>query len=159
MNSSAHDDLMISFATPDAAQFKTLRDDCGWGKLPLAHAQAALLGSLMTVSHYDGKTLVGFGRAVGDGILNVYIQDVIVSPLYRGRGLGDAIVQKLISRLTRTLPESATVGLLAARGKAGFYTRHGFQMRPGPTTDGGMSATAGRLLSAQTAMAKRSAQV
>lgn len=149
----------ISFATPDAAQFKALRDDCGWGHLPLAHAQAALLGSLMTASHYEGKTLVAFGRAVGDGILNVYIQDVIVTPTSRGRGLGDAIVQTLITRLTRILPGSATVGLLAARGRAGFYARHGFELRPGPSTGSGMSASASRLLCAQTAMAKPAERV
>lgn len=150
---------VISFATPDAAQFKALRDECGWGKLNLAHAQSALLSSIMTASHYDGKTLIAFGRVIGDGILNVYLQDVIVAPLYRGRGLGDAIVTKLVSRLTVTLPDTATIGLLAARGKAGFYARHGFTRRPGPHHDAGMSASAGQLLRAQTTLCKSGAYV
>lgn len=152
-------DLQISFATPDAAQFKALRDDCGWGKLDLSYAKAALLGSLMTVSHYDGKTLVAFGRAVGDGILNVYLQDVIVSPLWRGRGLGDAIVRRLVTRLTRTLPAEATIGLLAASGKSGFYARHGFDMRPGEKSGHGMSATPQQLMQAQSLLPKHGACV
>ncbi len=43
--------------------------------------------------------------------------DLIVRPDYQGRGIGSRILQELVERCR-------------ARGKAGFYERHGFAARP-----------------------------
>src|SRR2546423_14998445 len=42
----------------------------------------------------DGRT-VGMGRAISDGVSDAYIQDVVVLPEHRGRGIGAELVQRL----------------------------------------------------------------
>lgn len=144
-------DIRLSAAAPDASAFKALRDDCGWGVISLREAQAALLGSHYTIAAYDGETLIGFGRIIGDGVLNFYIQDVIVSPLYRGLGLGGRMVDALITRSGKSVTDTATLGLMCARDKQGLYSKRGFRLRPNNGQGPGMSATYAQLRNSQTA--------
>jgi GNAT superfamily N-acetyltransferase len=48
------------------------------------------------VGLYDGERLVGFCRAVTDGLAFVYLADVYVDPAYRGRGLGVELVREIV---------------------------------------------------------------
>jgi ribosomal protein S18 acetylase RimI-like enzyme len=48
------------------------------------------------VGLYDGERLIGFCRAVTDGLVFVYLADVYVDPAYRGRGLGVELVREMI---------------------------------------------------------------
>ena len=43
--------------------------------------------SLLTLAAYEGKTLVGLVRAVGDGETVVLMQDLLVFPQYQRRGI------------------------------------------------------------------------
>jgi ribosomal protein S18 acetylase RimI-like enzyme len=43
--------------------------------------------------------LVGFARAVTDGVLRAYVEDVIVAPDRRGRGIGRAVLDRLLQEL------------------------------------------------------------
>ena len=51
------------------------------------------------------------GRIVGDGALFLYIQDVLVRPSLQGGGLGDSIMERLMTWLGRSAPDRAFVGL------------------------------------------------
>ena len=48
--------------------------------------------SLCVLAAYDGETLVGILRAVGDGLTIVFIQDILVLPDHQRRGLGTALL-------------------------------------------------------------------
>ena len=48
------------------------------------------------VGLYDGERLIGFCRAVTDGLAFVYLADVYVDPAYRGQGLGAELVREMI---------------------------------------------------------------
>jgi GNAT superfamily N-acetyltransferase len=74
--------------------------------------------------------VVACGRIVGDGGMYFYVQDVIVAPVYHGRGLGAQIMDAMIDYLRRTARPGAFVGLMAAQGAEGFYERYGFRRRP-----------------------------
>jgi ribosomal protein S18 acetylase RimI-like enzyme len=52
--------------------------------------------SQRVVGLYRGARLVGFCRAVTDGITVVYLADVYVLPEFRGRGLGVELVREMI---------------------------------------------------------------
>lgn len=83
--------------------------------------------------------LLGFGRVVGDGVLYFYVQDVIVVRGARGKGVGRLIMGRLMVRLREIAPAGATIGLMSAAGKEGFYERFGFVTRPSDAHGAGMT--------------------
>ena len=88
----------------------------------------AFENSFAVVFLFDGERLIGFGRAISDGQYQSAIYDVVVAPVYQGRGLGLRIVKTLLRRL----PKNGNVILYASPGKEGFYERIGFcRMRTG----------------------------
>ena len=72
---------------------------------------------------------VAMGRVVGDGAVYLYLQDVIVIPEHRGSGLGRQVTEALMAFVEVASGEGTFVGLMAARGVAGFYHRYGFVER------------------------------
>jgi len=127
-------------ACPDAASFVQLRQTAGWGQITRDDAARALKHSLYGISLYDANELIGMARCVGDGVFNVYIQDVVVKPSWRGKGLGRHMLQTLISHIKPLLPLDCTLGLMAAIGQDGFYTGLGFTARPNERFGAGMTA-------------------
>jgi GNAT superfamily N-acetyltransferase len=62
-----------------------------------ADVERQLLGSWRVVGCYDQDGhMVGFARAVSDGVDLAYLTDVYVLASHRGQGLGRAIVQEMI---------------------------------------------------------------
>lgn len=55
-------------------------------------------GSLLTLAAYEGKTLAGLVRAVGDGATVVLVQDLLVFPQYQRRGIGTALMRAVMER-------------------------------------------------------------
>ena len=125
---------------PSAADFKALRDMAGWGDVSLSKARQTIANSLRGVSAYDGKEAIGMARLIGDGVLNAYIQDVVIAPDYRGQGIGKALIQALIIDMRKFMPLDCTVGLLAAKGQEGFYSSFRFISRPDKDYGAGMFA-------------------
>jgi ribosomal protein S18 acetylase RimI-like enzyme len=71
--------------------------------------------------YHDGR-LVGFARAVSDGVAVAYLADVYVLPEFRGRGLGEELVQETVERG----PYAAVRWLLHTRDAHGLYRKLGF---------------------------------
>jgi len=53
-------------------------------------------GAWRVVGVYHGQDMVGFARAVSDGVALAYLADVFVLPGHRGRGLGRRLVTVMI---------------------------------------------------------------
>lgn len=82
-----------------------------------------LSGSQVVVSAWQGKELVGFGRATSDGVFRAVLWDVVVAEDQQGRGVGRRIVETLLAS-----PEVAAaerVYLMTTTGE-GFYEKLGF---------------------------------
>ena len=74
-----------------------------------------------TVVAWDQQRVVGFGRALCDGVSNGYISMVAVAPDRRGQGIGRKLVECLIQD-----DVNLTWVLRAGRNSEGFWKRMGF---------------------------------
>lgn len=84
--------------------------------------QQAFASSQVVVFVFDGDGLVGFGRALADGVYQGAIYDVAILPEYQGQGIGRMIIE----RIKRSLPQCNLI-LYAAPGKEKFYAKLGFK--------------------------------
>jgi len=99
-------------------------DDCGFLAAALKNSCA------VCAARCDGR-IAGMGRALGDGVSDAYIQDVVVDPEFRRRGIGGAIVRTLAAEL-----QGRGVDWIALVGEPGteeFYRSLGFEAPPGFT--------------------------
>lgn len=54
--------------------------------------------SLLVLAAYEGDRLLGIIRVVGDGATVVFIQDILVYPEHRRKGIGTALLQAVLNR-------------------------------------------------------------
>jgi GNAT superfamily N-acetyltransferase len=99
--------------------------EMGWEKRV---ADAARFRRMMekadrTVVAFDDRRVVGFARALCDGVSNGYISMVAVAPDRRGQGIGRELVSRLIGE-----DRGITWVLRAGRGSRGFWEKLGFKM-------------------------------
>ena len=120
-------------------EFNDLRASVGWEKHRVEDIRVALLNSsfIVIAREKDGRA-IGMGRVIGDLGINYYIRDVIVVPQFQCRGLGRRIMDELMRFIKARCPKSAFVGLMAAKGKEGFYRKYGFIERPCTSYGAGM---------------------
>jgi predicted N-acetyltransferase YhbS len=76
-----------------------------------------------TVLALDEGRVVGFARALCDGVSNGYISMLAVAEDRRGQGIGSEIVRRLTAEEE---DGSVTWVLRAGRGSAGFWKKVGF---------------------------------
>lgn len=68
-----------------------------WGRWRgRAEIEAQLASAWRVVGLYAGDVMVGFARAVSDGVAFGYLADVFVDPDHRGGGRGTALVRELV---------------------------------------------------------------
>jgi GNAT superfamily N-acetyltransferase len=86
-------------------------------------ALATVFGnSMFTCFVYAGGVLAGAGRVLADGLDCAYIADVAVHPDHQGRGLGMAIIRRLVA----LSDNHKKIILYASPGTEGFYGKLGF---------------------------------
>ena len=84
--------------------------------------QKAFEASYATVFIYHAEQLIGFGRAISDGVYQAAIYDCAVLPEFQGKGIGTKIMENLLSQISH-----CNIILYASPGKEGFYLTHGFR--------------------------------
>jgi ribosomal protein S18 acetylase RimI-like enzyme len=95
----------------------------GWPSPPTPATHLRLLrGSGMVAIARDGDRVVGFVTAITDGVLSAYIPLLEVLPEYRHRGVGCALVERLVARLSHLY----MIDLMCDGGVVPFYERLGF---------------------------------
>jgi len=113
-------------AAADLEAVWRLLHDNGWAhRLASAADVARLLSASQrtAVALDDQDRVVGFGRAITDGLSNGYLSMVVVAPSHQRRGLGTQLVQHLIGK-----DDGITWVLRAGRdGAEAFFSRLGFR--------------------------------
>ena len=80
-------DALVAFLTTEAY----------WGRWRArADIERQLAASWRVVAVYHGDAMVGFARALSDGVAFGYLADVYVDPAHRGRDLGRAVVREIV---------------------------------------------------------------
>jgi N-acetylglutamate synthase-like GNAT family acetyltransferase len=78
---------------------------------------------------YEGKRQVGFARVVTDHATFGYVQDFIVDPKWRGRGIGRSL---LACVMEDPVVSSLRTLLLRTETAHGLYQKAGFALAPNP---------------------------
>src|SRR5690349_6553046 len=64
------------------------------------NAEAALAHRYLIITAWDGDTMVGMLSVESDGVNAAGIDDVVVHPSYRGRGIGSDLMRRALDRLS-----------------------------------------------------------
>ncbi|KXT59853.1 Acetyltransferase GNAT family [Streptococcus oralis] len=59
--------------------------------------EKSLSHSLAIYLALDGDAVVGLVRLVGDGFSSIFVQDLIVLPIYQRQGIGSALMKKALA--------------------------------------------------------------
>lgn len=106
-----------------ANELRSLYNQAGWWPNRTLEDIGNLLVPGVSVGAWDGEKLIGFARAVSDGVFRAYIEDVVVDEAYRRRGVGDRLIHVLMDELRHL----EVVSLFCEEDLTTFYERNGFQ--------------------------------
>ena len=118
----------------DTDEILALYRSAGWwhdGEDDPAEISGIIRGSLVFIVAVDRKSgkAVGMGRAISDGVSDAYIQDLVVLPEYRGRGIGKAILLCILEACRER--GIGWIALIAEGGSGDFYRGLGFRVEEG----------------------------
>lgn len=86
-----------------------------------------LENSYLTLGFLDGNELVGFCRAISDGVYKAFIFDVIVKESYQEQGVGKKIVETLLAH--DKMKDVGHIELYCPEKLTPFYEKFGFEVR------------------------------
>ena len=112
------------FQPADTADVYRLLTANGWQhRIPsVDYLQELIAASQHVVVAVDGTQVVGFARAITDGLSNGYLSMVVVQESCRGQGIGTQLVERIVGD-----EPNMTWVLRAGRGGAReFFSRLGF---------------------------------
>lgn len=120
------EDLMLSIRPIRPDELEAVRQllfDSGWSGARMEPGTFAAIveRSQVALVAIDDERIVGFARALTDGLSNGYVSMVAVAPTHRRRGIGQALVR-------RTMGDDLdmTWVLRARPGSEAFYASLGF---------------------------------
>lgn len=116
-------------SVPSVDDFCRLRVIAGLSPRPAEAAEIGLPRSCYGIHIQWQGVVVGMGRIVGDGALNFEIVDIAVDPAHQGKGLGKAIMEKIVTWLDQHAFKGSYVSLVADVPE--LYSKFGFEsVRP-----------------------------
>jgi len=105
----------------DLGSLAQLRAACGFYAVSRATLAGQIAGARWVVAAYDDDRLVGFARAISDGVTNAYVSSVMIGAKYRRRGIGRELMRRLMAG------RDGMRWVLHARGESkAFYESVGF---------------------------------
>lgn len=108
----------------DTAEVYRLLTVNGWQhRIPsMEYLQKLVAASQRVVVALDETRIVGFARAITDGLSNGYLSMVVVEESCRGQGIGTSLVERIIG----DEPHVTWVLRAGREGAHGFFSRMGF---------------------------------
>ncbi|KKZ64662.1 hypothetical protein EMCG_09425 [[Emmonsia] crescens] len=124
-----HPDYHLRDGYPSVPEYVKLRSTPNLTPKNAEQGTLAISGSWFgcCVVHTETNTSVGMGRIVGDGGWYFHIVDMVVATEHQRKGLGDAILARLMERIREVAPPGAWVSLMADPPGRKLYAKHGFE--------------------------------
>lgn len=123
----AENDYAITTDIPAVADYLRLRSVAGLSAFSEQAAATGLQGTVFSVVVRHEEIAIGMGRLIGDGGCFFQIVDIAVDPRHQGKGLGKAIMSRLMAYVNGSLPSSAYVSLIADVPANRLYEQYGFK--------------------------------
>ena len=102
-----------------------LNNNAFWAKnRTINDLKKCLANSDVIVSLWVGNEIVGFGRALTDGIYRGVLWDIVIDQNYQGKGFGKLIVENLLS--SKKIKNTKKLYLMTTNKKL-FYSQLDFQ--------------------------------
>ncbi len=122
--------IILTEQLPEASELLKLFSQTSWAKNRSKEGIAFLLKNTTTyVTVRDNDQLIGFGRAISDGIYRAMLDDIVVDTKYRKQGVGQIIVELLVNQLN----DVEQVFLNTKPDLEPFYEKYGFSRSKGVT--------------------------
>lgn len=106
-----------------AKELSSLRESVGWNRME-KELNNPKLTSYYHIAAYDGDKLIGYIDCVSNGVTDAYIQDLMVDPLYQGKGIGSELMNKMIDFLKEQ--HIYIISVIFDESLKSFYERFGF---------------------------------
>ena len=104
---------------------RLLDNNAFWAKnRTINDLKKCLANSDVIVSIWVGKEIVGFGRALTDGIYRGVLWDIVIDQKYQGKGFGKLIVKNLLS--SKKIKNTKKIYLMTTNKKI-FYSQLDFK--------------------------------
>ena len=104
---------------------KLLDRNTFWAKSrKIIDLKKCLSNSDVIVSLWVGDEIVGFGRALTDGIYRGVLWDIVIDENHQGKGFGSLIIQKLLS--SKKIQNTKKLYLMTTNKKL-FYSQFNFK--------------------------------
>ncbi len=104
---------------------KLLDNNAFWAKnRTINDLKKCLANSDVIVSLWVGNEIVGFGRALTDGIYRGVLWDIVIDQNYQGKGFGKLIVENLLS--SKKIKKTKKLYLMTTNKKL-FYSQLDFK--------------------------------
>ena len=104
---------------------KLLDNHTFWAKnRKINDLKKCLANSDVIVSLWVGNEIVGFGRALTDGIYRGVLWDIVIDQNYQGKGFGTLIVNKLLT--SKKIKNTKKIYLMTTNKKL-FYSQMDFK--------------------------------
>lgn len=132
------DNIIITRRVITADEFIDMRKSVGWNYPDKEIIIKGLNNTLFSVCAHHDNDLVAYGRIIGDGAFTLYIQNIMVKPVYQRTGIGMAIMAEIMTHIKESYGNGTMVCLMAAKGKEDFYKKFNFIERPNEHFGAGM---------------------
>ncbi len=105
----------------DLGALARMTEASGWTHRDPAFLAQQIDGARYVVSAWSEGQMVGFARAISDGVSNGYISTVVVDEAHRGQGIGRGLIRRIVEG------RGTIRWVLHARPEVhGFYEKLGF---------------------------------
>lgn len=111
-----------------AEQVNCLRTSIGFRQTAIDQVTAGLKGSAFAIAAYNNNEIVGMSRLIWDGGIVALIRDVIILPGYKGQGIEQEMINRILEFLrSKLLPgHGIQVDVMAWNGDAAIFEDMGF---------------------------------